>query len=604
MLLEELTPKSFDRYRAALVRYARYRWRFRLKLAYLVTLSTLAALLIGAVLAWLVCNAGRTADLIFLIINGAFCVFSYLFVIFHRPWAGMLYLPPKRYPELYRKVRWIARTMKVGRIGAIYVGHDFNAAVAEKWTFIPFLRSRVLMLGAPLLFALDSRAFSAMLAHEFGHIAGGHLRTDALFLRLFAFWNALDLGILTWVLVPFKRYLLRELEFLHLPIRRRAEVFADDFIIRRFGLTAEQACLTQIAVRGELYAEDAELIDEFASGEPGKTDFAAILRSHVRRPIAPEDALARLNRLAQEIPPVNEEHPAFASRVRTRDLAELLSCLEETPDALEKLFAREPGFYAEFDAWCEKDLRPTLDAYRRDTEDARRRLAEFGREHASETDLADMLNLADLYGTPERYDELLAEAAARFPAIVSFRAMQACRRLKTAGAAERAQVFRELDDAFAAHPLLTVELNDIVLERLLKQGARGRVRKFFVQREAGRAMAENVAGLALGKDDLLSPAMLSASEKSALSAAAAEAGKHVLKVYAVWRRYDPAVLAADRFLLIERRGGSFRLGPSDDDLCGEFYAPELAGFLPRIADSAELGILRAHGIAPVWTRDE
>lgn len=600
MLLEELTPKSFDRYRAALVRCARYPWRFRLKLAYLVALSTLAALLIGAVLAWLVGNAGRTADLIFLIITGASCVFSYLDAIFRRPWAGMLYLPPKRYPELYRKVRWIARTMKVGRIGAIYVGHDFNAAVAEKWTFIPFLRSRVLMLGAPLLFALDSRAFSAMLAHEFGHIAGGHLRTDALFLRLFAFWNALDLGILTWVLVPFKRYLLRELEFLHLPIRRRAETFADDFIIRRFGLAAEQACLTVLAVRGELYAEDAGLLDEFASGEPGKTDFAAILRSHVRRPIAPEDALARLNRLAEEIPPVNEEHPAFAERVRTRGLAELLPSLERTPDALEKLFAREPGFYAEFDAWCEKDLRPSLGAYRRDAEDARKRLAAFDREHASETDFADMLNLADQYEPRERYDELLSEAAARFPAIVSFRAMQACRKLGTADAAERERIFRELDGAFAAHPLLAVELNDIVLAHLLKQGARGRVRKFFVQREAGQLQAEAVAGAPIAKDDPLSPVMLSESEKSVL-AEAAEA-KNILAVYAVCRRYDPAVLAADRFLLIERRGGSFRLGPSDDDLCGCFKV--MTDFIPRIAAPSELDVLRVRGIAPVCRREE
>ena len=598
MLLEELTPKSFDRYRAALVRYARYPWRFRLKLAYLVTLSTLAALLIGAVLAWLIVNE----EMVFLISIGVICMISYLFAIFHRPWAGMLYLPPKRYPELYRKVRWIARTMKVGRIGAIYVCLDFNAAVTEKWPFIPFLRSRVLALGAPFLFALDSRAFSAMLAHEFGHIAGGHLLTDALFLRLFAFWNELDLGILTWVFIPLKWYLLREFEFMYLPIRRREEVFADDFIIRRFGLAAEQACLTVLAVRGELYADDGELLDEFAAGEPGKTDFAAILRSHVRRPIAPEDALARLARLVEEIPPVNEEHPAFAARVRTRDLAELLPHLEKKADALEKLFAREPGFYADFDAWCEKDLRPTLDTYRREAEESRKRLAEFDWEHASETDFVDMMNLADQYETQERFDELLAEAEARFPAIVSFRAMRGCRKLKTADAAVRERIFRELDDAFAAHPLLAVELNDTVLERLLKQGAQGRVRKFLVQREAGRKMAEEVTVSPLKKDDLLASDTLSESEKSAIVEAAAKAGKHVLAVYAVRRRYDPELVAADRFLFIARRCRGFLFGPSDRDLCGRFE--EMTDFIPRVAAQSELDVLRVRGIEPVYRREE
>jgi Zn-dependent protease with chaperone function len=88
-------------------------------------------------------------------------------------------------PELFALVREVAHETGQEMPQTVYLAHDFNAAVAQAGGFLGVGGHRVLIVGLPLLQGLTRAQPRAVLAHEFGHYAGGDVRLGPFFGRTY-----------------------------------------------------------------------------------------------------------------------------------------------------------------------------------------------------------------------------------------------------------------------------------------------------------------------------------------------------------------------------------------------------------------------------------
>ena len=87
-------------------------------------------------------------------------------------------------PELVGEVAAIADSLGTTPPDEIYLVHDVNAFVLERTRFLGLVRrGRVMAVGLALLNTLDVGQLRAVLAHEFGHYAGGETRLGGLVYR-------------------------------------------------------------------------------------------------------------------------------------------------------------------------------------------------------------------------------------------------------------------------------------------------------------------------------------------------------------------------------------------------------------------------------------
>lgn len=92
-------------------------------------------------------------------------------------------------PALFERIDELRRALKAPRFHRVLITDDFNAAVMQ----VPLLglfgwHRNYLLLGLPLLKCLTREQLDAVLAHEFGHLAGGHARFGNWLYRSRAVW--------------------------------------------------------------------------------------------------------------------------------------------------------------------------------------------------------------------------------------------------------------------------------------------------------------------------------------------------------------------------------------------------------------------------------
>lgn len=79
-------------------------------------------------------------------------------------------------PELFRVIGEVAEATGEAPPEQVFLVPDVNAFVASAGGFLGFGSRRIMGVGLPLLRILDTDQFRAVIAHEFGHYAGGDTR--------------------------------------------------------------------------------------------------------------------------------------------------------------------------------------------------------------------------------------------------------------------------------------------------------------------------------------------------------------------------------------------------------------------------------------------
>jgi Zn-dependent protease with chaperone function len=172
--------------------------KYRLRVAVLAALgyayiflilAGLLALLTGLVLLMFYArtvNSSLVQIAIFLVIL-AFIILRSLWVSFPPPTG--LTLTRQQVPHLFALVDELTTKLLTPKFHHILLTHEFNAGVAQR----PRLgllgwQRNYLLIGLPLMLALSPQQFSAVLAHEFGHLSGNHNSFHGWIYRLRQTW--------------------------------------------------------------------------------------------------------------------------------------------------------------------------------------------------------------------------------------------------------------------------------------------------------------------------------------------------------------------------------------------------------------------------------
>ena len=103
-------------------------------------------------------------------------------------------------PELFQALERIRRKVKGPAIHHVLLSDEFNASIQQIPRYGLFGGgTNHLVIGLPLLMALDRGRFLSVLAHEYGHLRGDHGRFGAWIYRTRWSWMQLNR---TWATIP------------------------------------------------------------------------------------------------------------------------------------------------------------------------------------------------------------------------------------------------------------------------------------------------------------------------------------------------------------------------------------------------------------------
>ncbi|MCL4818797.1 MAG: M48 family metalloprotease [Vicinamibacteria bacterium] len=217
-----------------------------------------AALALVGVAGWAMFHArsGRAAALKLAVVAAIFAwaVLRALWVRLERPQG--LALTRGESPALFAAIDEVGAAVGVREPDEVLLTDEWNAAVTQ----VPRLgvfgwHRNSLILGLPLLHALSTAELRAVLAHEFGHLAGAHGRFGAWVYRVRATWARL--GELfaggevsgAWVFRRFVAWYAPRFQAYSFAQARAQEHEADRVAARRFGARALADALVRLEVQ-------------------------------------------------------------------------------------------------------------------------------------------------------------------------------------------------------------------------------------------------------------------------------------------------------------------------------------------------------------------
>jgi len=289
-------------------------------------------------------------------------------------------LEPHEAPMLQAEVERLRVATAAPRLDGILVTDDLNAAAATVPRALGLLGHRhYLVLGLPLMQALDPAQFASVIAHEFGHFGGGHGRFGGWIYRLRCSWARLLAELRarrSWASGAFVRFF---------------DWYAPYFNAYSFVLARNQeyqADATAAGVCGAQVAGEA-LIRVHLGEECLQRDFwPALQRLGQTQPMPPqclhrdmalrlrqpgEDDARRLQRALAEAIGHEDTHPALAQRLAALGVTPALvapprrsfaeACLGELLPRLERDFSER--WYRQVErGWREDHHRLSGDAQR------------------------------------------------------------------------------------------------------------------------------------------------------------------------------------------------------------------------------------------------
>lgn len=236
-------------------------------------------------------------------------------------------LQPGDAPGLFEALDRIRRKIDGPPIHAVYLDDQFNASIRQTPRY-GLLGGAVncVSVGLPLLMALERHRILAVLAHEYGHLRGGHGRLSAWIYRTRLSWMRLDEslqrneGVAAWASQAFFRWYFPRFAARTFALARQDEYEADRISARLLGPAVAAAALTEIAIKAQWYARVfwpghwARAASESTVAGP----YAALGDAFVRPP-APEFARAALRTALREVSDGYDTHPVLRDRLEALD---------------------------------------------------------------------------------------------------------------------------------------------------------------------------------------------------------------------------------------------------------------------------------------------
>ena len=259
------------------------------------------------------------------IILGAFLlvVLRSLWVVLEAP--GGRILTRGDAPDLFELLDGLRQELQTPPIHVVLLTPEFNAAVAQ----VPRLglfgwHRNYLVLGLPLMQVLSREQFTAVLAHELGHLSHGHARTSNWIYRLRQTWLRLEDALIhhgppgSQVINWFYRWYVPYFFAFSFPLARANEFEADEAAVRLTSAQAACQALTNVNVVGTFLNERywPELYKAALDAAP-QTAFAPYTRlgTVALTGISEADRKTWMTAALQEMASVADTHPSLQERI-------------------------------------------------------------------------------------------------------------------------------------------------------------------------------------------------------------------------------------------------------------------------------------------------
>lgn len=269
-------------------------------------------------------------------------------------------LLPADAPALFEALERIRKKINGPPIHRVLLNADFNAGITQLPRYGLFGGAvNYLTIGLPLLLAIDRPRFLAVMAHEYGHLRGGHGRFAAWIYRTRLSWARLDYGMrndngpvatttqafLRWY---FPRFLARTFA-----LARQDEYEADRIAGKLLGKDVVGAALTEMEIKGAWIAR------EFWSDHWRAAGVHALpvgpytaMRKLLGFPLPDDFARETLRQTLRQISDVDDTHPVLRDRLEALDASKHLPVWTVRP-ALDLLGVGSTKWIAHFDnQWC------------------------------------------------------------------------------------------------------------------------------------------------------------------------------------------------------------------------------------------------------------
>jgi Zn-dependent protease with chaperone function len=228
-------------------------------------------------------------------------------------------------PALFALLDELRGALRTGGVHHVLVTDDFNAGVVQvpRLGILGWPRN-YLLIGLPLLSALDPQQFKAVLAHEMGHLAGNHGRLSNWVYRQRLRWQRLDAlfqarpSKADFLFVPFLRWYAPYFCAYSFPLARANEYEADEVAARLTSAAALATALTSTEVVGRYLKREywPGLYRTVADHpQPAFLPYAQMHQAVAAR-LEPVAAQAWLDAALQEQTGVDDSHPALADRLQ------------------------------------------------------------------------------------------------------------------------------------------------------------------------------------------------------------------------------------------------------------------------------------------------
>jgi Zn-dependent protease with chaperone function len=309
-------------------------------------------------------------------------------------------------PQLFQMLDDLCLRLGTARIRNVLLTPDFNAGVMQvpRLGLLGWYRS-YLFIGLPLMKSLTVEQFQAVLAHELGHLAGGHARSGNWIYRLRLIWQRLEAAFAktsqrgSAPIRLFFRWYIPRFSAVSFPLARANEYEADSAAIELTSARSAAQALTAVSIVGTYLNEKYWPRIHSAARElpqPSFAPYSEFMATAIQA--VPAEELSSWQQMALAAKTSYEDtHPSLADRLKAMGVeAEFAPPL--AGDSAERLLgAGRARLERVFDAQWRERVAESWKQVHENTRANRLRMSEL-RSQAAQTGLDEQkaLELADL----------------------------------------------------------------------------------------------------------------------------------------------------------------------------------------------------------------
>ena len=523
---------------------------------------------------------------------------------------------------LFDEVNDVCRELNIPPIREIRLDMGTNIAVYPRFRRQPLVNRDVLVIGYPLMCALDAKSFRILLTRVLRHETP-HAR-DPLLKWIERIWALPPVMYNPDTGKAEKKKLPPWLNVSFFPLRAKEERDGEAYCRDKFGAKDYAASVTQALFRCEKFQPQALLLMKFTVDGAVDHPAEAVL-NEIRKAETESETKRLLTRMLRSSEPAMETLPPFRERVGTNDPAELLPYLERTPDAVEKLLFAQDGFRAKLDWYLRADLyeshylddeeiydeslidedfeharyRKPDDREEKEGDELFRRLQEDENIDESCDDREawlDAITAASNLLHEDRLRDILEKAVEKFPCDLSLRGSLLCWHMRHAATTqEESEAAGKLMRITEQDPMLALTFDEELLEYAVHRGDSELVGHLLEVRETALKAKKKTLSPKLSMDDLLEPCRKFPEMRRDIRKLLSDPYGSVERIYFVTRRYRESSLLRTYFIFLKRsRKKTF--------LYGDCYPQEFVNyirespFIPVQATKKDLNVLEAKHI--------